>query len=565
MKLSKEYNLALLYPDIAKEWHPTKNGDLIPEKITPGSNKKLWWQCKKGHEWLAIINYRKNGDGCPYCSNKKVGYGNDLQSKFPEIAKEWHPTKNGDLKPSDIVFGTSKKAWFKCREGHEWEAIVVNRTASKRGCPYCSGRFVGHGNDLQSKFPEIAKEWHPTKNEDLNPSQVHHGSFKKIWWKCMHNHEWETNVSHRTRPPGTNCPFCSHQTSKPELYLYAELQLIFSNVYHRKKIKGLEVDIFIEDINLGIEYDGVFFHQKRVKKDKIKKDKIKNLGIDLINLREKPLKRIYKSDIIINSTQDLHKTFLSVLSKIKSSKNLSEKKSKAIDRYLLDDKPQNEIFYKKLVSYLPGPLPEQSIQGVDPQLVQEWHPTKNGAFTPRNISANSMEKIWWVCKKGHEYQSRPNHRNQRNSGCPYCKNKKVGYGNDLQSKFPEIAKEWHPTKNGDLKPSDIVPGYAKHVWWVCKKGHSWEHSPYRRGNCPYCLNKKIGYGNDLQSKFPEIAKEWHPTKNGDLKPSNVFPRSIRKVWWKCKEGHEWETAIGPRTYRKSNCGECYKKRGIKCP
>ena len=93
------------YPEIASEWHPTKNGELKPDKVTYGSNKKVWWLCPKDHSYDAIISdrTRKNPRGCPQCSGRRVSEGNDLLSLFPKIADEWHPTKNGDLKPDEVI------------------------------------------------------------------------------------------------------------------------------------------------------------------------------------------------------------------------------------------------------------------------------------------------------------------------------------------------------------------------------------------------------------------------------------------------------------------------------
>ena len=45
-------------PQLVAEWHPTKNRDLTPKDVTAGSNKKVWWQCEKGHEWEAVIASR---------------------------------------------------------------------------------------------------------------------------------------------------------------------------------------------------------------------------------------------------------------------------------------------------------------------------------------------------------------------------------------------------------------------------------------------------------------------------------------------------------------------------
>lgn len=115
-------DLATKRPDLAAEWHPTKNGDLKPEDVTYGSGKKVWWLCSCGHEWEAAINNRVKGNGCPYCSNRILMKGlNDLASVRPDLAAEWHPTKNGGLKPEDVTAGSSKKVWWKCKVcGHSW-------------------------------------------------------------------------------------------------------------------------------------------------------------------------------------------------------------------------------------------------------------------------------------------------------------------------------------------------------------------------------------------------------------------------------------------------------------
>lgn len=95
-------DLATVNPDLASEWHPTKNGNLSPTQITAGTSKKVWWMCSEGHEWEAAVSSRCGGIGCPYCSGKRAIAGiSDLATVNPKLAAEWHPTKNGDLsKPS---------------------------------------------------------------------------------------------------------------------------------------------------------------------------------------------------------------------------------------------------------------------------------------------------------------------------------------------------------------------------------------------------------------------------------------------------------------------------------
>ena len=77
----------------------------------------------------------------------------NLKVKFPGVAKQWHPTKNGDLKPEDMNRRTGKKIWWLCEKGHEWEERVVDRTRGG-GCPRCVGRYAA-SNNLKVKFPEV--------------------------------------------------------------------------------------------------------------------------------------------------------------------------------------------------------------------------------------------------------------------------------------------------------------------------------------------------------------------------------------------------------------------------
>ena len=150
---TKKYNnsLAACYPDIAAEWHPTKNGNLTPDRVSKSARRTVWWLGKCGHEWAMPINARtlkcrldsnghlRKGQGCPYCAGKRILVGfNDLQSKNPQLAKEWHSTKNGDLKPQNVMAGSDKKYWWKCgRCGYEWQASVNHRNRGTGNCPSC--------------------------------------------------------------------------------------------------------------------------------------------------------------------------------------------------------------------------------------------------------------------------------------------------------------------------------------------------------------------------------------------------------------------------------------------
>ena len=229
-------------PELAKEWHPTKNENLKRTEVTRGSKQTVWWQCSKypDHEWDASIQRRSKGIGCLICSGRKVLKGfNDLQSLEPQLAKEWHPSRNGILRPSDVTRGSDKKIWWQCRKypDHEWNASIKSR-AQGFGCPVCAGQQVLEGfNDLKTTDPELAKEWHQSKNGDLRPNNFLRFSNKKIWWQCskFSEHEWEALIS--SRSSGSGCPICAESGFNPakDAWFYlmqrpGEQQLGISNV-----------------------------------------------------------------------------------------------------------------------------------------------------------------------------------------------------------------------------------------------------------------------------------------------------------------------------------------------
>ena len=202
------YNdLQSINPVLAKEWNYEKNNGLTPKDVQPNSNKKFWWICSKGHEWQASAINRNKGKGCPYCSNKKVlkGY-NDLETINPTLASEWDYKKNNKLTPADTLSNSHQKVWWRCNNGHEWQAAIYSRN-SGIGCPYCSSKKVLKGyNDLETINPILAKEWNYEKNVNLKPTMVTVNSGKEVWWKCSEGHEWVMRIQTRNR--GAQCPIC---------------------------------------------------------------------------------------------------------------------------------------------------------------------------------------------------------------------------------------------------------------------------------------------------------------------------------------------------------------------
>lgn len=224
---SAKSNLYFTHPAIAKEWHPAKNGSLTPKDPMLNYNRKVWWLCSKDHIWAATVNERIHGKTCPSCSDEKEDDKRIPQAFDPALAKEWHPTKNESL-----------KVWWLCSNGHEWPATCSERIQGK-SCPYCSGKEIkgetpdksekeeshpektqkkestadsirkeSPENCLQAVNPNLAKEWHPTKNESLTPNDVTAISHDQVWWMCSRGHEWKAAISSRNK--GQGCFYCSY-------------------------------------------------------------------------------------------------------------------------------------------------------------------------------------------------------------------------------------------------------------------------------------------------------------------------------------------------------------------
>jgi hypothetical protein len=214
--VSGSNDLATVNPLLAEEFDVARNAPLCREELLPSAHSRVYWLCSRGHSYQARVSNRQLlGTGCPYCSGHKVLEGfNDLATTEPEIALLWHPSKNGDLKPSQVKRTSNIPVWWICSEGHESESYLPDKTRARGSCVVCSGRRLERGqNDLSTRRPDLAAEWHPTKNGDLSPTDVVAFSNKRVWWLCKRGHDWRNQVNHRSR--GSGCPFCANKRCWP--------------------------------------------------------------------------------------------------------------------------------------------------------------------------------------------------------------------------------------------------------------------------------------------------------------------------------------------------------------
>lgn len=131
------------YGWLVAQWHPTRNGALHPADVEAGAGARVWWQClvAPDHEWECQVRSRTmRGTGCPFCARKRVAPSGSIASTHPEIAAQWHQSRNGDKAPEQYTYGSHVEIWWQCPKyrTHVWLARIATRTVMATGCPSCA-------------------------------------------------------------------------------------------------------------------------------------------------------------------------------------------------------------------------------------------------------------------------------------------------------------------------------------------------------------------------------------------------------------------------------------------
>jgi uncharacterized Zn-finger protein len=335
----RETSLAVVRPDVAAEWHPTRNGDLTPADVLPGAGARVWWQCGCGYEWQALVVSRTKGTGCPRCADSRPR-GVPLLQKRPDLATEWDAQRNGPL-DDNVMAGSHRRVWWQCSDAHRWQATIQRRARDRTRCPYCAGRRPTPENCLATVLPLLAAEWHPERNGPLSAADVLPHSRKRVWWRCASGHEWEAVVGARAR--GHSCPFCAGTRVEPGRSLAALYPTVAT------------------ELNL--------------------------MAVDPWQLAPHSPKRVLWTCSHGHSWS-----------------------ARVSDRTNGHGCP-----------YCSGRLAtlETSLAARHPELAATWHPNLNERVTPDDVLPGSHRRAWWRCELGHAWQATIAART-RGARCPIC-------------------------------------------------------------------------------------------------------------------------------------------------
>lgn len=363
-------DIATLYPELLNEWDFEKN-DTLPTMVS-SLNTIVWWKCSLGHSYdmKVALKVGKQKCGCPYCCipAKRILKGfNDLATTHPHILTEWDYEKN-EILPEEISSGSAKKVWWKCKKGHSFQQSIVYKTKSNliSTCPYCyHQKLLSVYNDFETTYRYVLTEWDYEKNT-LLPTEVGVGTHEKIWWKCPFGHSYQTYPSNRCGKQHTGCPVCDkeYHTSFPEQAVLYYIKKYFPDAINsdREQI-GMELDIYISQINIAIENDRKTWHNNNAYESR-KNKACKENGIMLIRIREDGLKNC--DDCICLSRKEVRSN--------QSLSNVIVELLKLIDNIEPDvdvDRDESVIYSSYIETRKAKSLASQY-----PDIAVEWHPTK---------------------------------------------------------------------------------------------------------------------------------------------------------------------------------------------
>jgi hypothetical protein len=475
----------------------------------------------------------------------------------PELAAELIAGRDG-ADARNLSPGSSRRVWWRCPHGHEWQAAVKSRVRGS-GCPVCKGRIASAETSLAAVRPELAAEWHNRRNGLLTPQEVLPGSARRVWWRCSTcAHEWCTRVSSRSR--GTGCPRCARRGRKGIRLIDVRPNVREEWVDDRNGpfdptiVAGSERRFWWRCCE-GHEWEAQAAQRSRgqgcpycAHKRVVATDSLAIVAP--LVAAEWDTERngsLTPSDVTYASS---HKAWW------RCTKNAIHVWQAAIRQRTVGG---------NACPYCAGTRvsAETSLLRLRPDLVREWHPNRNDT-SPVLVSPGSGIRAWWRCAAGHEWRARIVDRSARGVSCPYCAHQLADEQNCLAAEAPDVAAEWHPTKNGELSPRQVLTSSNVSVWWLCREGHEWKAEVGQRTrwstNCPRCASS-AHKGVTLADARPELALEWLSDLNAST-AENTAAGSHRRVWWRCSNcsSHVWQAPVRNRTKGNTGCPYCAGKR-----
>ncbi|MCQ6274701.1 DUF559 domain-containing protein [Bacillus sp. V3B] len=496
-----------------------------------------------------------------------------IAEERPELIEEWPLEKNNGNTPYNVRTGSDKYIIWHCKEcGHNWETQAKNRAIHNTGCPKCHERYnVG--------FPELAIYFYFKKifkDAQLNTPIKEIEKYKTVDLYIPSLKlviEYDGAFAHKKN--------VNRDIEKSRLILKAGYSLIRvrDNGLPPLKINGMQEYLYerstfkkisemIKDLLSMIDdhYNGYTEDIKRVKN---------TIQVDIDNIPIlAQIPGIIVKDNLLESVPEIQKIW-----DYERNLDLLPQHFKRNSNFMAFFKcKEGHTSLAQIGSKAKGhgckvcagqeATEEHNLKLLFPEISKEWNYEKNDK-PPEEYRPHSNEKVYWDCPKCKStYDYIINWRTSKGENCPYCAGKRVNETNCLATTHPHLLKEWDHEKNKELglTPFNVTKGQHDKVWWICERGHSHDALIYSRTagrKCRYCYEeygrfkpRKVKKEKSLAVKKTEIAKQWHPTENGDVRPDEVGPYAREEYIWHCENGHKWSQA--PNSRRSAKCRYCKK-------
>ncbi|MCD8287888.1 MAG: hypothetical protein LUC18_03480 [Porphyromonadaceae bacterium] len=562
------------FPELAAQWDYEKNGDIMPNSVSYGSHLEVWWKCPVcGYSYKKRISNRTapskreaESAKCPICLGRIVipGY-NSLKARFSEIVeKEWDYERN-TLDPDTIPPHYRRKLWWICSKGHSYKALPGNKVRRNGGnCPYCSSQKLCDEKSLGVVNPELAKEWHPTKNGNLTPFKIFANSNRYVWWLCPTcGYEWEAKCYNRNIG-NKGCPQCANgrSSSIPEQLMFRAIKSVFPDAVNRYLIDNDEMDVYVPSLNIGFEYDGEYYHTlNKLLKDKAKSKRLTGKVFRLYRFRKSGCPEFEEGNCVIIPVkyspkyEDLEIKLKELLIKLNPHGEVKDFKFK--------DEINDVI---ATINYLPyeksfAAFEEQNLKkGLTPIAI--WDEKANAPLTPRMVTPFSDKIVSWICPVNSTHKWKNTAKSvSMGYGCKRCS----GRHHYTTEEWVEVATKIHKGKY-KYHLVNYVDSHTK-VDIICPKHGLFSQLPtehIKGKGCPYCAHQIFHPTESLATLFPEIASQWDYELNAKTgyTPQNIGIDTKQRFYWHCNNGcnHSYLATIAYRVSRNSGCAVCHGKQ-----
>lgn len=487
--------------------------------------------CKR--EWEAKPDNLLQGKGCAACAG--------VLRSTTEIFASSIKNLGTDVKILGQYINNRTKIDCMCLNcGHSWTARPANLLRGQ-ACPSCAQQKQ---SSSRKKTDEEYKAMLARENDTLELVGPYRGRHKKIDVRCkICGNEWSPEAG--SLLCGTGCPSCSRtSTSFGEQFIAGAFVWALGEkavISREKTTIGKELDIFIPEKKIALEYGAWFWHKNKVANDREKRTLAYKAGIRLITIYDAFSAEKVPFD------NDCY-TFKADLSREKNPVTLKHLILEVLFPLALIDQVPTEVEWQKIEKIAREKAKRKTtasfraeLHNINPNVIVTGHYTRDA------------DHIEACCKKCHHIWSPSASSLLQGHGCPSC----AGVRHKTPQEFAEELSV--------INPNILILGRFKttrdKILVKCKTcNHEWQANAgnlLRAHGCPLCSAAKCSRN---LSKEPSQFKSKLAKISPHIKIEGTYTNSKTKIEARCTHHNLNFQARPGDLLRGGGCSECKKER-----